>query len=205
MGKLFFMDRYKKDKGEKMGTSLVARIKKIKDVTNKDIPGIVSDILEEYSIETIPVPIVQLAKKFCFSIFQQEFDRDNISGIIAIDPELREKFGNDKIITVNTKDNLGHQRFTIAHELAHYLFDFNENLSIQYYNAYDTNDTNKEIESRANFFAANLLMPKDKFEKKYNEYIGTCTLYDTVLKLSDDFQVYTSAINRRIKELSLDK
>lgn len=203
MGRLIYLDKYKKDKGDKMGTNLVARIKQNYNVTNENIPSIVNEILKEYSIETIPVPIVQLAKNFCFSVFQQEFDKDNISGIIAIDPELRERFGNDKIITVNTKDNLGHQRFTIAHELAHYLFDFNEKLSTQYYNAYDTNDTNNKIENRANFFAANLLMPKDKFIQKYNEYNGTCTLYDIVLKLSDDFQVSASAINRRIKELSL--
>ncbi len=203
MGRLISMDRYIKDKGENMKTSLVAQIKQNKNVKKNDMPSIADKILKAYSIEKMPVPIVQLAKKLRFSVFQQEFDKDNISGIIAIDPELREKFGNDKIITVNTKDNLGHQRFTIAHELAHYLFDFDDNASTQYYNAYDTTDSDNEIEDRANFFAANLLMPRDEFVKKYNEYIVTFTLYDMVLKLSDDFQVSTSAIKKRIEELKL--
>lgn len=203
MGKLISIDRYTKDKGENMRTSLVAQIKQNKNVTKDDMPSIANKILKAYYIEKMPVPIVQLAKKLCFSVFQQEFDKDNISGIIAIDPELREKFGNDKIITVNTKDNLGHQRFTIAHELAHYLFDFDENSSTQYYNAYDTTGSDNEIEERANFFAANLLMPRDEFVEKYNEYNGVFTLYDIVLKLSDDFQVSASAIKKRIEELSL--
>lgn len=51
--------------------------------------------------------------------------------------------------------NIGHKRFALAHELAHYLFDFDETKDLVYYNTYFAKEEEKsEIELRANAFVA---------------------------------------------------
>ena len=134
--------------------------------------------------------------------------------MIAIDHSLNELFETDKIIVVNKKDSNEHKRFTIAHELAHYLFDADHNQD--YYNTYQTNEsswsadmehTNRE--AVANYFAANLLMPSLDFRKKYNkllqEYGNTMTgKLQITSQLSSFFGVPKTAVQIRYKELQLE-
>lgn len=117
---------------------------------------------------------------------------------------MRKNYDSDKVIAVNNKDNAGHQRFTMAHELAHYLFDFDVSKNIIYYNTYNTKENDSNIERRANFFAANLLMPEKIFKKEFQRVVVKSNLYVTVERLSDLFQVSGEAVRRRINELSLE-
>ena len=91
----------------------------------------------------------------------------------------------------------------MAHELAHYLFDFDVSNQIVYYNTYNTFEDENEEERRANYFAANLLMPEKKFKKEFDNVVIKNNLYVTVEKLSQIFQVSGEAVRRRISELSL--
>lgn len=104
---------------------------------------------------------------------------------------------------MNCNDNIGHKRFALAHELAHYLFDFDEN-SVVYYNTYLANEGEQnEIEQRANAFAANLLMPEDEFRKVLNSCNEEMKA-DTISYLSDYFQVSVTAVMKRIGELKIE-
>lgn len=87
------------------------------------------EVLNYFHIENISsgVPIVEILKKFNFKIFQSDLDADSLSAYIAVDPKFEEIFGSNKVTCVNVNDNIGHKRFALAHELAHYIFDFNEN------------------------------------------------------------------------------
>lgn len=171
--------------------------------TIEDMPEIAQRILDKLDIKKAPVPIVAIMKSLKFQVVTADME-DEISGIIGIDDELKRNFESGKVIAINSKDNLGHQRFAMAHELAHYLLDFDVSKSIVYYNAYNTREVESEEEHRANFFAANLLMPEKFFREEFAKALIKNNLYLTVEKLSDVFQVSREAVRRRILELSLE-
>lgn len=160
------------------------------------------EVLKKFDIDDVPVPIVRIMSELGFKVVVQNYEEDNLSGIIGIDFKLVDKFGSDKVISLNRKHQIGHQRFTMAHELCHYIFDFDRNSLEPYYDAYDTSQSDLDNEIRANTFAANLLMPKNVFKKKYEECKGM-KKYDKVLELSKRFQVSGTAVTRRIEELRL--
>lgn len=167
-----------------------------------DMPEVAQKILDELGIREIPIPIVAIMRSLKFQVVSADLE-NSISGLIGIDEDLIKNFNSNKVIAVNRRDNVGHQRFTMAHELAHYLFDFDVSQNITYYNAYNTEEVDSKEESRANFFAANLLMPRDLFQKEFYKVKIENNLYDTVEKLAEIFQVSGEAIRRRISELSL--
>ena len=167
-----------------------------------EMPEVAQMILDRLGIEEVPIPIVAIMKSLNFQVVAGEL-KDEISGIIGIDDDLAKNFKSSKVIAINNKDNVGHQRFTMAHELAHYLFDFDASNQIVYYNTYNTFEDENEEERRANYFAANLLMPEKKFKKEFDNVVIKNNLYVTVEKLSQIFQVSGEAVRRRISELSL--
>ena len=166
-----------------------------------EMPEVAQMILDRLGIEEVPIPIVAIMKSLNFQVVAGEL-KDEISGIIGIDDDLAKNFKSSKVIAINNKDNVGHQRFTMAHELAHYLFDFDVSNQIVYYNTYNTFEDENEEERRANYFAANLLMPEKKFKKEFDNVVIKNNLYVTVEKLSQIFQVSGEAVRRRISELS---
>lgn len=156
----------------------------------------------------IPVKIIDICQKMGFSVFQQEMPNE-ICGYIAIDEELKNKLSTDRIISVNKGEPPKRRRFTVAHELGHFLFNFNPK-ETEYLNAFEMDhEDDNEDEKRANRFAAELLMPKEEFTKKYYEIMGkyqksSDQLNNTVQDLSDLFLVPPKAVERRIKkELNL--
>ena len=154
-------------------------------------------------------PIIAISKHFGFKNYESDFSilgnameaYRNSSGMIAIDGDLIEKYNTDKILIINKMDSAKHQRFTIAHELGHYIFDFNEMKEYKYYDFYRTEDIYiNDVERRASRFAAALLMPKDTFIERYN-IIENKNYYEKINILSDEFQVSSTAVNRRVQEL----
>lgn len=161
-------------------------------------------LLEELNYKNYaPIPIVKILNELNFSVYASDVLPQNTSGYILIDPDLQEKFNTDRIIVVKRSDTLGRQRFTLAHEFAHYLFDFNENIPDRYLNAFDFDDSHGESEIRPNQFAAAFLMPSGYFSKKYKE-LSNLTEYDKVVELMNFFGVSRKSVLKRIEELNLN-
>lgn len=166
---------------------------------NIDISEITDKIIRDLNINEYPIPIVKIVQALDFIVGKQKL-QETFSGYIAIGEKIREKFGKDRFICVNSTDCIGHQRFTIAHELAHFLFDFKK--SATYYNTYRTTDSDNKIEKRANAFAANLLMPAEEFRRIYNDILADNEKKIEILMKY--FEVSRRAIDLRIIELGLN-
>lgn len=143
------------------------------------------------------VHITELATAYGFKVLTQKMDPPELSGYILISDKIRDTFKTDKIIVVNADDSYGHKRFTVAHELAHYLFDYK---SGEYAETYKTNDSESEQEKKANRFAAEILMPKDEFIKcmEENKQLDNDT---RIFEIAKRFGVSETAVKRRINEI----
>ncbi len=185
----------------KSGYIVEKLIRDLNENYSDDMESAANKILKKFDISSAPIPIVKIMKLLGFEVIIQNYDfSPTLSGIIGIDYKLKDKYKTDKVISINRNDNLGHQRFTMAHELCHYIFDFDRNNKLAFYDGYDTRNTNRPTEQRANTFAANLLMPKSLFIKAYAN-LSDLYLYDKVAELARQFQVSETAITKRIDEL----
>lgn len=115
------------------------------------------DIINRFR-ESAPVDVERLTRALGLQLNYSSLDK-NIAGMI-------EKSGNSYLVTVNKKDAETRQRFTIAHELGHYVHHRDKigdgvADSRMYRNtgAFDNKRIGATQESQANQFAANLLMP----------------------------------------------
>lgn len=196
---------YKGTKDFKMCRKLVTDIRS-KSSQLIDMPERAQEVLDYFKINERngEVPIVEILMKFGFKIFQSDLKPDGLSAYIAVDPKFEDRFKSNKITCVHIDDNIGHKRFALAHELAHYLFDFNEDKQLYYYNTYfPLKEKDSFEEKRANQFAANLLMPEKLFRKKLCELEKVNGKADTVNALGHYFSVSPTAVLRRFEELQI--
>lgn len=158
---------------------------------------------EENNIDTYPVNIVELCEKQGISVFEAYLPKE-VSGFIVIQEENFENYNTNRLIVVNLSDLASRKRFTIAHELAHYILHkpVNENLY-----AHRDAGQNGGIEREANIFASNLLMPEHLVKNAVQDY-AICSeneLFDfqIVRMIASDFAVSSQAAQVRLEQLRL--
>ena len=146
-------------------------------------------ILEESRKQKYPLDIEAIIKSYAIVICKKDMDYD-ISGYI----EKREK---NWIIGVNKYHSKQRQRFTLAHEFAHYVLHSHHIISHQRHediSLFRSNEFNT-MDVEANNFAGELLIPTDKFKEYLRK--GTTKIKD----LSDIFNVSISAIRYKAYKL----
>ena len=110
--------------------------------------------------------------------------------------------GEYAIMTVNQASTLGRKRYSIGHEIGHWIYDKGKGLYLC-----ETKDLNipwnsrsriSPAERRANRFAAELLMPRDWFREAARDREIS---FDTVEELGEDFQTSRTSTAIRLVEL----
>ena len=150
-----------------------------------------------------PFPIVKMIVDAGFKIYTQDLKR-TIGGYIVISNDIEEKFGTDKIIVVNEKENTNRQRFSLAHEFGHYLLDPGAKKTAEFYDAFESDDNKTDLELVIDRFAAELLMPEKRFISKYNEVKEQIVdPYDIFKALSDFFAVPPVSVEKRFSEVGI--
>ncbi len=120
------------------------------------IERLVDNLLEDFSIKKPAVPLEKILKKLKIDL--KYGDLGDVSGLLV-------RSDVAAMIGVNIDHAQVRQRFTIAHELGHYLLHaglsahFDKDYRVNYRSAESSEATNVE-EIEANFFAASLLMPR---------------------------------------------
>lgn len=155
----------------------------------------------QFSDKTFPFKIGKALRELGFNVWVKNFKDKDLSGILAINVDEKTKLA----ATVNANDNHGHQAFTLAHELAHYIFDVDDLDNKKFVANYRTDiDSSTDFsENRANRFAANLLMPQTEFNEIYQKVSGIKNANVRSSLMASYFGVSSTAINRRIVELGI--
>ena len=168
---------------EIFGKDLIEQTEKQKKVTSGE------ELLKQYSIKDFPFDVASFATdKLGIRIKYDNLDND-ISGKLS-------KEGNNYVITVEKRHPENRQRFTIAHELAHYFLhkDLKEEFEDTVFFRGADSDT---FEFQANLFAGDILMPKEEFLRQIRN--GNSKIEN----LAQYFGVSTLAIRVRAKQLDL--
>lgn len=156
------------------------------------------DILRKFEIKEAPIDPIKCAESLGVKVKPMALDSD-ISGFFVIK--------DDKpFIMFNENESEQRQRFTIAHELGHFLLHKKTSLFIDktdivlYRNSESaTGELLKERE--ANAFAASLLMPKSFLE---NEIKSPRTNKNIVSYLASKFNVSELAMSFRLSNLGYE-
>lgn len=150
-----------------------------------EIRSRVKSILEKLNIENAPIPVEAAAELFSLKVIYYPNFPDSISGTIVKDEDLN-------VIGVNNGHPKVRQRFTIAHELGHYIMGHDEKTILD-----DSFDKPTDKEREANKFAGELLMPyhllKSDIEKEKHD----------IPSLAKKYEVSEQAMSIRLLETGL--
>jgi len=161
-----------------------------------DFRARVEQILEDNNISRPPVPVERIASSLGLELRYAPLDAD-VSGAIL-------RNGQEAVIGVNSFHHPNRQRFTIAHEIAHFLL--HAGLDVHLDNDFRVNLRDEESslavdsdEIEANGFAAELLMPTGFVLKD----IGDLTEIDDVAiqRLARRYKVSQQAMQIRLVNL----
>lgn len=128
-------------------------------VRRKMIRQLVEQLLTTIGSVGPPVNIEKVASVCGLQVRKQDITNSDISGFIL-------RTGNEGVIGVNSFHAHVRQRFTIAHEIGHYLIHsqgadevhVDRKFDVRFRNSLSSEGVDKD-EREANFFAAELLMP----------------------------------------------
>lgn len=173
---------------------------------DEDAENLVNEFMQnpDYGLKSsgIKVPVLEIAKKMGFNVYTAEFNDRDLSGTIGISERLREKYGSCRVIILNNQDSDEHILFTLCHELAHYIYDYQSDTDQEYSNTYRTGEPTSNQEIRANRFAAAFLMPKKSFIHSYISFSKDTDDQNAVVRLlSKKFSAPETAVRMRIAEL----
>lgn len=146
---------------------------------------------QELNISTEPLDIVKVATKiFGIRVFQSDLDRTT-SGFI-------ERVGDDDwVIHINKWESPLRQKFTIAHELGHFVCHKNILMAGTHEDQilFRADQGFDPIEQEASEYAANLLMPRETFARYISEG------FNTIEELAKKFKLSSAAIRYRAYNL----
>lgn len=113
--------------------------------------------------EKCPVQIVALANKLGLEVLKATFNRQDVAGMIM---------AQDKKIFICENDNPQRRRFSIAHEIGHYILHYKsgelKDQEAEKYVSFRDSVSSLAFDIReieANYFAANLLMPEREIKR----------------------------------------
>ena len=157
-----------------------------------------TSLLEQHGVVVEPVDVEVVARRMGIIVRKTPTNED-LSGFLV-------KQNGVAVIGVNALHHVNRQRFTIAHEIGHFLLhDFDElHVDKSIVRLRDGKSSKGEIDAEieANCFAAELLMPQ-KFIEKALTFTPVNDLLDDagMLKLAKRFQVSVQAMSNRLRTL----
>jgi Zn-dependent peptidase ImmA (M78 family) len=160
-----------------------------------DMPGPVTDVRagalrrryqERFGGAELPVPVEAIAEDLC-GLAVEEVANLDVSGMLV---------PAERSVYVNASEPEQRRRFTLAHELGHWICQCLEGTAAPIYcraEEVGLDPAVKALEREANVFAAELLMPEPEVRAAFS----------TVSELADRFSVSEEAMHWRLYNLGL--
>ena len=164
------------------------------------------NLIKRHNIKEPPISVIEIAKGLGINVIAYGFG-EGVSGILVVE-------NNKSTIGYSTSDSKVRQRFTIAHELGHFILHHNstqpeqlfvdKNFLIKYRGCQKYSQAEIQHEQQANSFAAELLMPKSLIEAELvkKDYIDL-TESELIEELAKVFDVSIIAMSYRLANLSI--
>lgn len=155
-------------------------------------------VLDENFITSWPIPVEELIEFHGLGLILSDFADGEISGVIDL---------NKKYLYINSADSPQRRRFTIAHELGHWVLHqqelaANQEIAVLYRRPLGTEE-NDRLEQEANCFAANLLVPEEMLRKAIDDSKDESDAICSDTYLAEIFNVSRSVIGYRRKFLDI--
>lgn len=137
--------------------------------------------------------VTKIAREIGLTVYEVLFNQKDIDGMIATEDSKTS-------IYVNKGNSEVRKRFTIAHEIGHYILHHDDSMEqdfiVDYRQAIMNYETQEDLikETQANMFAAALLLPKDLVKEAWSKY-------KNIEKVSKLFQVSAKALVIRLDNL----
>jgi len=167
-------------------------------ISKRKIKTKVNSLLEELGINSPPINVEDIAKYLGITFKFIDFENDQISGLLV-------KKTNKVILAINHIHSDNRQRFTIAHELGHFLFHMNTPIFVDESPYFRNTRSSKGVDSEeieANNFAAELLMP-EKLITKSMEQIDVSNS-NAISALAEQYNVSIEALVFRLLNLGYE-
>lgn len=148
-----------------------------------------SEILKKY-MDQVPVRVGSLAEELGLRVVLATLPL-NISGMIQ--PEGEDKF----VVKVNRFESKERQRFTIAHEIAHFLLHRDHIKNGVVDSVLYRSNLSSRLEAEANRLAADIVMPSQSISGEISDILDM-SHDDRVAHLAEKFQVSRQAMSIRI-------
>lgn len=160
-------------------------------------------VLLKLGIQQAPIPVERIAEQLGLAVERADLGPE-VSGLLVV----KEQHG---IIGVNVQHSTTRQRFTIAHEIGHFLMHRDRMpvfIDRQFLTAYLASFRNARSatgedhrEREANAFAASLLMPKALVQSAVDEFGSDVSDSDAIELLAKRFHVSKQAMTFRVANL----
>ena len=168
----------------------------------KRIEDLTSRILTELEIESVPIPINKIVRQKGLKLKSFNFG-EVVSGALLI------KDGKGTV-GYDPEESKVRQRFTIAHELGHYILhgNLNETLFVDKKSRVHFRDQKSSTgeslqEQEANAFAASILMPEKMIKKELSKADNDLSDETQIELLANKFNVSTLAMTYRLANLRI--
>jgi len=168
---------------------------------NSIIEGITYDIIKKLNINSPKkIDLIKISKHLGVNVKSEDLDSD-ISGLFVIKD-------NEAYIRYNARESKQRQRFTIAHELGHFVLHKDTPLFISkkdnvMYRNLDSSTGEIKREREANSFAASLLMPRKLVLEEIKKIPKKAT-HNPSSYLAEKFEVSEQAMTFRLANLGFD-
>lgn len=161
--------------------------------TKADAKRVADRIFQTYGGGTLPVDLERIAQALKLRVHHEPAPAD-LSGALVV------KGGNAHVF-VNSTHARVRQRFTLGHEIGHYLLHYSDG-DIFKRDERSSRGTHPE-EVQANAFAAALLMPESEVRKLAEGEDLSPLDEERIDVLANQFDVSTQAMSIRLQELRL--
>lgn len=137
------------------------RLEKSAPRTSQQVARAAEELLQKHGTK-IPVHILTIAQSLGITVRDEEFEEE-VSGILIVQE-------SGHVMGVNSKHPLYRRRFTIAHEIGHFVLHREQSRvfidgSRTFHRNPESRKVNQTHEREANLFAAYLLMPEAELRK----------------------------------------